>query len=251
MKILAHEILGFGSKTIIFLHELMGDSRNYETIIPYLDQKQFKFIFVDLRGYGKSKSMKGNFTCNEAATDIISLISHLNLKEVNLLAHSMSTMIAQKVALLDSRIKQLVLITPIPASGIKMSHNNKTKLLSQMSENKSKIEQIVESASKRYNQTWIDFRIKIAYDSSTLEARVGYMHMYLNTNFLNEVSKIQIPVKIIVGAHDFPVFSKANIEKLFIPSYKNLQIYQCEEAGHYPMIEAPVYFATKIESFCK
>ncbi len=76
-----------------------------------------------------------------------------------------------------------------------------------MQENRGKIEEIVNSSSKRYNQTWRDYRIKLAYESSTLEARVGYMKMYLNTDFLEEAyENIDIPIKIIIGDYDFPVF---------------------------------------------
>ena len=100
-----------------------------------------------------------------------------------------------------------------------------------------------------YNQTWKEYRIDMAYTSSTLEARVGYMSMYLNTDFLEEAEEnINIPIKILVGKHDFPVFAKANIQKIF-STYKDIHIEECQECGHYPMIETPVYFATQIEKF--
>ena len=31
---------------------------------------------------------------------------------------------------------------------------------------------------------------------------------------------------------------------------KDVEIVECQEAGHYPMIECPVFFASKIEEFC-
>ncbi|XPV69225.1 MAG: alpha/beta fold hydrolase [Halarcobacter sp.] len=248
---LAHKIIGSGEKKVLFLHELMGDSRNYEKTIPYLDTTNYTFIFVDLRGYGSSKEIKGSYTCDEAAQDLKNLITNLNLNEVFLVAHSMSTMIAQKIALIDNRIKKLVLVTPISAEGIKMKDEAKKTMIAQLNENSGKIEEIVNSASKRYNQTWKDYRIDIAYTSSILEARVGYMSMYLNTDFLEDAEEsINIPIKIIVGKYDFPVFAKANIQKIF-SAYKDVQIVECQESGHYPMIECPVYFASKIEEFCK
>lgn len=249
MQILKHKIVGNGDIKIIVLHELMGDCRNYEAFIPYIDKKKFSFIFTDLRGYGLSKKIKGSYNCEEATNDIINLIDYLNLDNVTLLAHSMSTMIAQKVALIENRINKLILITPITASGIKMKPEAEAKLLETINKNENFIEQVVNSASKRYNQKWRDYRIDMGYSSSTLEARVGYMNMYLTTDFINEVKNITIPIKIMVGSHDLPAFHKNNIKKQFERDYKNFEIIECMEAGHYPMIECPVYFATKVEEF--
>ncbi|MDD2888687.1 MAG: alpha/beta hydrolase [Aliarcobacter sp.] len=251
MTILGHKIVGSGKKYILVLHELMGNHTNFDPILPYIDTTNFTYIFVDHRGYGLSKEILGEYSCEEAANDVKNLITELNLTEVNLLAHSMSTMIAQKVALIDDRIKQLILITPISAAGIKIKPEAQAKLIENMNKNENLIEQVVESASKRYNQTWKNYRIKMAYEASTVEARVGYMTMYLTSDFINEVKNITIPIKIMVGHHDLPAFHKNNIKKLFEPYYNDFEIIECMEAGHYPMIECPVYFATEIEKFCE
>ncbi|MGB3750050.1 MAG: alpha/beta hydrolase [Arcobacteraceae bacterium] len=249
MITLGHKIIGTGTKKIIFLHELMGNYQNYEPIFPYLDTEKFTFIFVDLRGYGLSKDMKGEYSCDEASNDVKNLISFLDLDEVIVLAHSMSTMIAQKIALIDDRVSKLILITPIPASGVKLPEIVEKSLLKDMAKNESKIEEIVYSASKRYNATWAKNRIKMGYEASTVEARVGYMKMYMHTDFSDEVHNIKIPIKIIVGKYDFPIFGLKLVSKLFTHYYDDVEIIECQEAGHYPMIECPVYFASKIEEF--
>ncbi|MGB0990718.1 MAG: alpha/beta fold hydrolase, partial [Halarcobacter sp.] len=120
MTILNYKKIGTGDISIIVLHELMGSCANYEAIFPYLDTTKFTYYFTDLRGYGLSKDYKGEYSCNEASNDVKNLITHLNLSSVHIVAHSMSTMIAQKLALIDARVKQLILITPISAAGIKM-----------------------------------------------------------------------------------------------------------------------------------
>lgn len=247
---LGHKIIGSGEKKVLFLHELMGDHKNYDPILPYLDTQNFTYIFADVRGYGLSKDIKGDYSIEEASNDIKNLITSLNLNEIYLVAHSMSTMIAQKVALIDTRIKSLILTTPIPASGVKAPEIQKQALLKQMKENKSLIEDIVNSSSKRYNQTWRNKRIKMAYEASTIEARVGYMNMYMTTDFLEEAKNIDIPIRVIVGKHDFPVFGLNSVKKVFETTFKDFKIVECQEAGHYPMIECPIYFATKIEEFC-
>ena len=249
MTILGHNIIGSGKKYILVLHELMGDHTNFDPILPYIDTTNFTYIFVDHRGYGLSKDILGEYTCDEAANDVKNLITKLNLKEINLLAHSMSTMIAQKVALIDDRVKQLILITPISAAGIKMKPQAQAKLIDSIKKNENFIEYVVESASSRYNQPWKDYRIKMGYEASTLEARTGYMIMYLTTDFIDEVKDIKIPIKIMVGHHDLPAFHKNNVKKQFEEYYNDFEIIECMEAGHYPMIECPVYFVSELEKF--
>ena len=248
---LGHKIIGTGKKNIIVLHELMGNYKNYEPTFPYLNTDDFTFIFVDLRGYGLSKDIEGDYSCVEASNDIKNLITQLELEDVILIAHSMSTLIAQKVALIDSRISKLILITPIPPTGIKLPQMAQDKLINEMNENKNKIEEIVYSASKRHNKIWAKSRIKMAYEASTLNARIGYMKMYLETDFSDDVENIKIPIKIIVGKYDFPIFGIKLVTKLFSHYYKDIEIIECQEAGHYPMLECPVYFASKIEEFAK
>jgi len=250
MVTLGHKIIGNGAKKVLFLHELMGNYKNYEPIFPYLDTANFTYVFVDLRGYGLSRDIEGEYSCEEASTDVKNLISHLNIKEVNIVAHSMSTMIAQKIALIDDRVSKLVLITPIPASGVKLPEIAENSLLKAMQKNESKIEEIVYSASKRHNEKWAQNRIKMAYEASTVEARVGYMKMYMHTDFSDEVNAIKIPIKIIVGKYDFPIFGLKLVTKLFTHYYDDVEIVECQEAGHYPMLECPVYFSSKIEEFC-
>ena len=161
----------------------------------------------------------------------------------------MSTMIAQKLAVLDKRVEKLILISPIPASGIQINQEAKNSLINQMQDNIDKIEQIVEDSSKRYNNSWRQYRIQMAYSSSTLEARVGYMKMYLNTNFEQEAIKsIDIPIKIIVGKYDFPIFTYNQTNKNF-SNYKDIEIVEASEAGHYAMLEMPIFFASIIEKF--
>jgi len=90
----------------------------------------------------------------------------------------------------------------------------------------------------------------MGYEASTVDARVGYMKMYMHTDFSDEVKDINIPIKIIVGKNDLPIFGLKLVTKLFTHYYNNVEIIECQEAGHYPMIECPVYFASKMEEFC-
>ena len=183
---------------------------------------------------------------------MINLVTNLKLTDYVLVAHSMSSMIAQHITSKDKRVKKLILLTPISYKGVKSTKKAKDNLLAQMEKNSGKIEEIVEQSSKRYNQTWKNYRINLAYNSSILEARIAYMNMYLNVDYESNFEKLEIdiPIKIITGKYDFPVFSKNEVVKYF-EEFKDVEIIEFEEAGHYPMIECPVLFASKIEFWAK
>lgn len=252
MTILNYKTFGNGERKLLFLHELFGDCTNYEACLKYFDEKQFTIYLVDLRGYGKSKNILGKYSLDEAIDDLQNLISSLNLYNLTLLAHSMSTMIAQNLASKDERVEKLILVSPISYKGVKSTNKAKENLLSQMAKDNQKIEEVVELSSKRYNQTWKNYRINLATNCSINEARLGYMSMYLNVDFENPNNpnniNLEIPIKIITGKHDFPVFSKNEVEKYF-KSFSNVEIVEFEEAGHYAMLECPILFASQIEAW--
>ena len=94
--------------------------------------------------------------------------------------------------------------------------------------------------SKSNKRVFIDF-----------EGVMTYCKVYLNENFLstsNTQISLNIPIKIITGSYDFPVFSSAEVKKYF-EQFDDVEIVEFKEAGHYPMIESPVLFASKIESW--
>lgn len=247
---LNYKKIGNGSKVVIVMHEWMGDHRNYDATIPYLNIRDFTWIFVDFRAYGLSKEIKGEYSLDEASMDIKNLIEKLKFETISLVGHSMSSLVAQRIAIdLKDKINTLILITPIPPTGIKMTNTAKEKLLKNVKEENGVIEQVVESSSKRYNNVWKDYRKKLAHDCSSLEGKLGYMNMYLSNDFSEEAKNLKIKVCIIVGKYDLPAFHKNSVQKQFIKYYKNVELIECMEAGHYPMIECPVFFANKLEGF--
>lgn len=247
---LNYKKIGEGSQTVIIMHEWMGDHTNFDATVPYLDTEKFTFIFVDFRGYGLSKDIVGKYDLYEACSDIKNLISNLGLSRFHLIGHSMSSLIAQRIALdLQERVKTLILVTPIPPTGIKMSPAAKEKLLDNVKEENGVIEQVVEGASKRYNNVWKDYRKELAQNCSTLDAKLGYMNMYLSNDLSEEIKGLETKICVIVGKYDLPAFRKNFVQKQFIKYYPNIEFIECMEAGHYPMIECPVFFANKIENF--
>jgi pimeloyl-ACP methyl ester carboxylesterase len=71
--ILGHKIVGQGEEKVMVLHDWFSDGRNYDSIIPLFDTTTYQFCFPDFGGYGRSRSITGQCTIDEAAPDIYHL----------------------------------------------------------------------------------------------------------------------------------------------------------------------------------
>ena len=91
---------GFGSKKESFIGQIPELSRH------------FKVIAMDMRGAGKSSRPNYHYSMDMFVEDIKGLIDYLNIKKVNLIAHSFGGMIAQNYALkYPETVENLVLIS--------------------------------------------------------------------------------------------------------------------------------------------
>lgn len=247
---LNYSTVGSGEEPVIVMHEWLGDHSNYDPVLPYLNKRQYTWHFVDLRGYGLSKQLTGQYTCREAADDVHRLIGQLKLKKVHIVGHSMSAMVAQRIAVDNPElIQKLVLVTPVPASGIELSKND-AEMLKAGAHDDSVIRNAINlRTGSRYNSTWLDHKLDLANKAASVAAREGYLDMFLTTDFSREANGLKIPVRVIVGKFDIPAFQKSAVHKLFSDWYSDLEIIECHESGHYPMLECPVFFASAVETF--
>ena len=120
--ILGHSHYGQGREKVMVFHDWMGDSANYEPLIPYLDPRPYTYVFADVRGYGKSRHLAGDYSVDEVAADAFRLADKLDWHRFHLIGHSMTGMVVQRMALDDwtsgaKRLKRVVAITPVSADG--------------------------------------------------------------------------------------------------------------------------------------
>lgn len=92
VKIYAEDI-GIG-QPIIFIHGWPLNHKSFESQIGELAANGFRFIGIDLRGYGKSDRPWSGYDYNTAASDVKAVIDHLELENVVLAGFSMGAPIA-------------------------------------------------------------------------------------------------------------------------------------------------------------
>ena len=250
MEYIAHKQIGKGKEKVLVMHHWMGDSTSYDSLIPYLNMDDYTYIFVDLRGYGRSKEMRGTYTAEEASSDAIKLINSLGWNKFHLIGHSMSGMIVQKIAVENpSRVKSIVAITPVPACGSPGPKEMMDFFESAALNNDGAAMECVNTlTSNRYTKTFAKKMVTDNRQRSTSDARLGYMNMFFHTDFSESVKGLRTPILVLIGEHDFKE-SEAFMRNTFLKWYPNAELECCKASGHYPMIETPIALVASIEKF--
>jgi 3-oxoadipate enol-lactonase len=250
MKFIAHKQIGSGKEKVLVMHNWMGDSTSYDSMLPYLDTDEYTYVFIDLRGYGRSKEMRGTYSVEEASSDAIKLIDSLAWDKFHLIGHSMSGMIVQKIAVENpSRVKSVVAITPVPACGSPGPKEMMDFLESAALNNDEAAMQCINTlTSNRYTKTFAKNMVTELRQRSTSEARLGYLKMFSYTDFSESVKGLSTPILVLFGEYDFEG-SEAFMRNTFLKWYQDAHLECCKASGHYPMIETPVTLVTAIEKF--
>lgn len=250
---IGHCIFGQGRERVLIMHDWFCDTSSYDAMRPYLDPKTFTYAFMDLRGYGKSKSIQGECTAEEAAQDAIALADSLKWDQFHVVGHSMTGMVAQLIAVMaPDRVKSVTAITPVPACGSPAPEEVMGFLEDAAATNDESAQQIVGfMTGGRHTKPFIDHKVSRWRETSVSQARVAYLHMFTQTDFSDKAKGLQTPFLVLVGAHDAEGHSAAVMEQTFCQYYPNVDLVTIQNAGHYPMQETPVFLAGTMETFMK
>jgi len=247
-----YSTVGTGSEKVLVLHDWLGDRKNYDPVHPYLDTDTFQFAFVDLRGYGESMNIEGAFTVDEAARDTLSVADALGWESFHIVGHSMTGMVIQKVAVLASdRVDSMVAATPVHAGGMQPDDQTHS-FLTDVARKPEIMAKLVDMLTGgKLSNEWQRFKVRRAMQRSTEAARLGYLDMFAHVDFSDEVDGSEIPLLVVLGRNDIDAFQPSAIGQTFGRWYKNVEIMQIANAGHYPMQETPVRYATMVQTFIR
>ena len=118
--ILGHKLHGNGAEGVFLYNDWLADGSSWLPTLPYFDTDSFTYCLSDLRGYGRSMDLKGEYNEREAAADTVALADHLGWKKFHLGGFSMTGMVVERLAVdVPDRIKSVVADGPVSAAGIK------------------------------------------------------------------------------------------------------------------------------------
>ncbi len=254
--ILGHSVYGQGPEKVLVFHDWMGDSANYDPVVPYLDSATFTYVFADVRGYGQSRNLEGEYTVEEVAGDAFRLADELGWKRFHVVGHSMNGMVVQRMAIDDwvsgaKRLKSVVAITPVTADGYPADEGTKKFLWDAVGDRAVTEQAFSGLTGGRLLPAWSRLKTDRYRAMSTEAAVKGYYKMWLDTDFSADAraAKVGTPIRVIGGRQDLPGFSEEKYRATFEAWYPNADLQFITDSGHYPMQETPVYLATLVEGF--
>jgi pimeloyl-ACP methyl ester carboxylesterase len=84
-----YKIIGAGPAKVVVIHGWFWDHLVFTPIFDCLDADRTTFAFLDIRGYGNSRNVSGNYSIGEVAADAIALADQLGWQEFHVVGHSM------------------------------------------------------------------------------------------------------------------------------------------------------------------
>ena len=157
---IGYTCMGKGDKKVVVLPGWLGDHTVFKPTFNALDLENFTYIFIDYRGYGKSKKLTGDYSMAEIAGDVIALVDEMNVKQFHLIGHSMGGMAIQKVILdIDQpeRVLSAIAITPVPACGSQLDEASASLCYGSIDSDKNRYDIFNFGTSGRLPSSWLHY----------------------------------------------------------------------------------------------
>jgi pimeloyl-ACP methyl ester carboxylesterase len=253
---LYYEVAGQG-QPFVMIHAGVADSRQWNNEFTRF-ARHFRTIRYDLRGYGKSEPVDGEFS---HMGDLMALLDLLELRErLVIMGCSIGGGLALDFALAQpARVRALVMVGAGP-SGLKLDVQTHPKSAeAEKAYNAGQLDLVAEIET----QIWFDGMGRtpeqvnqamrtLAYDMNRLglsydAKRLGKRLPDADSPAAARLATLDMPVLVIVGAHDTPyMLAAADYMVQKIPSARKAII---EDAAHLSNMDQPDEFQRIVKMF--
>lgn len=250
-QVLAFDSFGDGPRSVIALHGWFGDQTAYAPMYDALSPEEFTYIFPSYRGYGGSLNMRGKYTVEEISRDVLDLADSLEIETFSLIGHSMGGMAVQRIlADAPERVEKIVAVAPVPASGGGFDADTYAAFERAVSDEQVACGIVDFSTGGRLSKEWVRHIATYPKAAALDEAFAGYLPSWAKSDFHEEIAGNPVPMLVAVGEFDGGI-TAAVMQATYMQWYPNAELTVVANAGHYPMNETPVAFATLVEAFLR
>jgi 3-oxoadipate enol-lactonase len=248
--LIGYTTLGSGEEHVLALHDWSCDQTTYDPVKPFLDGEQYTYVFPDLRGYGLSKQLEGQYTFDEAAGDCLDVVESLGWNDFHIIGHSMTGLVSQQIALRATQsVKSVVAACPVSAAGFPMDEEAWQYFASVTHDDAAYREMQRSLCSGVLSERWLEEKMRRNRATTSPACRLGYLEMWARADFADQAAGLATPFLVLVGENDVEDLRAKAMEGTFLAMHPNSELKVIPNCGHYPMQECPPYFATVVEEF--
>lgn len=249
--VLPHTLHGRGSHKVIAVHGWFADRSAFDPVLPDLDQGAFQYALVDLRGYGEARGAAGAYTSGEGAADVLALADRLGWDRFSVVGHSMGASVVQRVlAAAGHRVRRLVGISPVPASGLPLPPQQ-WELFSSAAHTPENRRTIIDlTTGGQRPAAWLDRMVRRSLECSDPKAFRSWLDSWSGETFHAEVEGSAVPALAVTGALD-PALTADLTRATWMRWYANSRLVELPSAGHYAMDETPLELIRAVEDFLR
>lgn len=240
-------------KTILFLHGFPFNKNTWENQVDQLASVA-NCIAVDTRGHGLTTSGHGFFSIDVFAKDLIEFIDKLQLRNVILCGISMGGYIALRAhEIQPSLFKGLILCDTHPFEDTKEQKQHRFDTIQSVLHHGKRpfsigfITKLFTQESIEKNISEIELIRSCIRRNSTRSICATLLALASRTDTSESVAATSLPCLLIRGKED--KITSADVMNSLQEKMKNAELFEIEDAGHLPNLEAPEVFNEKIKEF--
>lgn len=217
-------------------------------------KKDYRVLAYDTRGHGNSEVTDGPYTLDQLADDVIAMLNELKIDQFHWVGLSMGGMIGQslglryaerliKLVLCDTLSKQPEEAHPIWAARIEAAQQQGMAPLAQPT-----MERWFTANYRENNPDAVNF-IHKQFLATKPEGYTACCQAIMELNYLDQLSKIELPTLVMVGDSDnaTPVSASRAIHE----NIKGSQLEIIPAAAHLSNMEQPDIFNALLTNFLK
>lgn len=239
---ISYNISGEGKIALLFVH---GWNINKSYWDAQVDQfsKDYQAVAMDLLGFGSSKNLLGHFSIDSFANDINALISHLELKKVVLIGHSMGGRVILEAAQNNDKVIALIGVDNYKEVQQKLNDELKAEadgfvewLKADFANNSS----IYVDQYLIYEETdsLVRKRIVDDYRAANPETSIPAIETYLDYPYSEQDRLTNLNIPLFLISSDMSPVDTVGLQN----SGLEYSVFEMSQTGHFPMVEQPDVF---------